>query len=82
MKAITLWSGKEVKSQVVIFKEFKKKEDDNYVIVENVIKDEWIRNKTNKKKSFKFFTFSICTEDIISSKAKELENYNGPYFSY
>ena len=51
LKAITLRSGKEVNSQAVISKEAEEKEDNQYVIVEDVSKKEQVEDPTEPKKA-------------------------------
>ena len=51
LKAITLRSGKEVNSQAVISKEAEEKEDNQYVIVEDVSKKEQAEDPTEPKKA-------------------------------
>ena len=51
LKAITLRSGKEVNSQAIISKEAEEKEDNQYVIVEDVSKKEQVEDPTEPKKA-------------------------------
>ena len=51
LKAITLRSGKEVKSQAKISKEAEEKEDDQYVMVEDVPKEKQVQDPTEPKKA-------------------------------
>ena len=51
LKAIILRSGKEVKSQSEISKEDEEKEDDQYVMVEDVLKEKQAKGPTEPKKA-------------------------------
>ena len=51
LKAITLQSGKEVKSQVEISKKAEEKVDDQYVMVEDMPKEEQAEDPTEPKKA-------------------------------
>ena len=52
MKAITLWSDKEVKSQAEISKKAEEKEEDQYVMVKDVPKEEKVEDPTEPKKAW------------------------------
>ena len=51
LKAITLRSGKELKSQTEAPKEVEGKEDDQYVMVQDVLKEEQASEKIEQKKA-------------------------------
>ena len=51
MKAITFRSGKEVKSQAEISKEAEEKEDDQYIMVEDMPKEEQAEDPKKPKKA-------------------------------
>ena len=72
LKAITLRSGKELKSQTEAPKKVEGKEDDQYVMVEDVLKEEQA-SEDRAKESFKFHTFSLWTKNPISSEVEEAE---------